>query len=155
MLMNGNNKFNYTEGLKSLLSVPKLDVLSPNNSYITTDDVNSYLKIIEEAGGSYKDYTTRSINNQANIKINTALQKIGKLNEYYPKAKAYTGKGIKSVKFLSSDPKVLMNKLKILLAEKKAGNNNVFNEISAISDELRRSGVFSLRQLKSLYNKFH
>jgi len=29
------------------------------------------------------------------------------------------------VKFLSSDPKVLMNKLKILLAEKNAGNNNV------------------------------
>jgi len=48
------------------------------------------------------------------------------------------------VKFLSSDPKVFMNKLKILFAEKKAGNNNVFDEISAISDELRRSGVLSL-----------
>jgi len=59
------------------------------------------------------------------------------------------------VKFLSSDPKVLMNKLQILLAENKAGNNNVFNEISAISDELRRSGVLSLKQLKSLYKNLH
>jgi len=48
-----------------------------------------------------------------------------------------------------------MNKLKILLAEKKAGNNNVFNEISAISDELRRSGALSMRQLRNLYNKLH
>jgi len=65
---------------------------------------------------------------------------------------ATTGTG---VKFLSSDPKVIMNKLKILLAEKKAGNNNVFNEISAISQELRRSGVLSLKQLKSLYKNLH
>jgi len=29
-----------------------------------------------------------------------------------------------------------MNKLKILLAERDAGHNNVFDEISAIADEL-------------------
>jgi len=66
-----------------------------------------------------------------------------------------SGTGFKSVQLLSSDPKVLMNKLKIFLAEKKAGNNNVFNEISAISDELRRSGALTMRQLKNLYNKLH
>jgi len=80
------------------------------------------------------------------------LQKINELNNYYPTAKAYKGK---EVKFLSSDPKVLMNRLKILLAEKSAGNNNVFNEISVISDELRRSGALSLRQLKNLHKKLH
>jgi len=79
MLMNGFNKYNYTAELKNVLSVPKLDLMSPGNSYITTDDINNLLKIFEEAFGSYKDYNTRSINNQANIKINTALQKIGKL----------------------------------------------------------------------------
>jgi len=57
----------------------------------------------------------------------------------------HLGTGIKSVKFLSSDPKIIMNKLKILLAEGDAGNNNVFNEICAIADELRRSGVSSLK----------
>jgi len=41
------------------------------------------------------------------------------------------------------------------LAEKSAGNNNVFDEVSAISDELSRSGVLSLIQLKSLYKKLH
>jgi len=54
-----------------------------------------------------------------------------------------------------SDPKVLLDKLKILLAQKDAGNNNVFIEISAISDELRRNGVLSLKQLKNLYKKLH
>jgi len=54
---------------------------------------------------------------------------------------------------LSSDPKELINRLNILLSEKKAGNNNVFDEISAISDELRRAGVLPLRQLTNLYTK--
>jgi len=57
------------------------------------------------------------------------------------------------VKFLSSNPKILLTRLNILLAEKKAGNNNVFDEISATSDELRRNGVLSLRQIKNLYKK--
>jgi len=57
---------------------------------------------------------------------------------------AQSGSGIKLVRFLSSDPKILMNRLKILLAEKSVGNNNVFSEISAISDELRRIGALSI-----------
>jgi len=48
-----------------------------------------------------------------------------------------------------------LNKLKILLAEKDAGNNNVFDEISAIADALRRTGVLSLKQLKNLYKNLH
>jgi len=65
--------------------------------------------------------------------------------------KAHSGTG---VRFLSSDPKTLMNRLKILLAEKWAGNNNVFNEISAIADELRRSGALTMKQLKNLYKNY-
>jgi len=50
---------------------------------------------------------------------------------------------------------VKLNILNILLSEKKAGNNNVFDEISAISDELRRAGVMSLRQLKNVYRNYN
>jgi len=71
------------------------------------------------------------------------------------KQQAHSGSGIKSIEFMSSDPKVLMNKLKIILAEKSAGNNYVFNEISAIADELRRSGALTIKQLKNLYKKLH
>jgi len=55
---------------------------------------------------------------------------------------------------MSSDSKVLINRLKILLAEINAGNNNVFNEISAISDKLRRSGAFLIKQLKNLHKNY-
>jgi len=69
--------------------------------------------------------------------------------------KDHSGTGIKLVRFLPCDPKVLMDNLKILLAERDAGNNNIFDEISAIADELRRTGVLSLKQLKNLYKNLH
>jgi len=132
------------------LRIPNLNVLAKsNNNDVTSEDSYQYLSIIKESGSDIASYSSEVITSHS-IKLNTALQKIGELNKYYPTAKAYKGKG---VKFLSSDPKVLMNRLKILLAEKSAGNNNVFNEISAISDELRRSGALSIKQLKNLYKK--
>jgi hypothetical protein len=39
-----------------------------------------------------------------------------------------------------------------MLAEFQAGNNNVFNHISAIVDELRRQGILSINEIKKLYN---
>ena len=57
----------------------------------------------------------------------------------------------KGVSFLSSDPNELFGKLRILLAEKEAGNNNVLNEASAIVDELKRQGLLSLEEIKKIY----
>ena len=68
--------------------------------------------------------------------------------------KAKTGKGA-FVKFLSSDPKELLNKLNLLIAEKQAGNNNVLNEASAVVDELRRVGAISISECKQLYKQFN
>ena len=60
------------------------------------------------------------------------------------------GKGCRSnVKFLSSDPNELFKNLHILIAEKEAGNNNVLNEASAITDELRRLGLLSVGEIKN------
>ena len=56
----------------------------------------------------------------------------------------------KGVRFLPSDPNKLVKRLNILLAEKEAGNNNVFEEVSAIADELRRLGLMNIFQLKKL-----
>jgi len=41
------------------------------------------------------------------------------------------------VMFLTSDANVLVNKLNRLLGSFMAGNNNIFNEIAAITDEQR------------------
>ena len=63
--------------------------------------------------------------------------------------KQSSGKGIK---FLSSNPTELLNKLNLLIAEKDAGNTNVLSEASAIVDELRRSGMLTIPQIKKIYN---
>ena len=55
------------------------------------------------------------------------------------------------VKFLTSNVKVLVNELNRLLGSFKAGNNGVFNEIAAITDELRRKGVLNINHVKSIY----
>jgi len=94
---------------------------------------NILSKIYPNLNNTIGDYYIKIKNNKQNIKL--------KLNEKASTSGEASGTG---VKFLSSDPKVLINKLNISLAEKKAGNNYVFDEISAISDELRRSGVLTL-----------
>ena len=67
--------------------------------------------------------------------------------------KSGTGAG---VKFLTSNVEVLTNELNRLLGSFTAGNNNVFNEISAITiiaitDELRRKGVLNIEHAKKIY----
>ena len=64
--------------------------------------------------------------------------------------KLKTGRGCR-VNFLNTDPNELFNKLQILIAEKEAGNNNVLNEASAITDELRRQGQLSIAEVKKIY----
>jgi len=55
------------------------------------------------------------------------------------------------VKFLTSDVSVLVNELNRLLGSFVAGNNNIFNEIAAITDELRRKGLLNINHVKKIY----
>jgi hypothetical protein len=63
-----------------------------------------------------------------------------------------TGEGL--TKFLPSNPNVLFKRLEVLLAEKKAGNNNVMEEATEIADELRRKGILSISQLRKIFKQF-
>lgn len=71
-------------------------------------------------------------------------------NEIETRKKEVRGKGLTTT-FLSSDPKELLKKLNILVAEKEAGNTNIVTEASAITDELRRLGVLTFSQVKKIY----
>jgi hypothetical protein len=51
-----------------------------------------------------------------------------------------SNRGGSLIQFLSSNPEELIKKLNTMLAEFQVRNNNVFNHISAIVDELRRQG---------------
>lgn len=73
-----------------------------------------------------------------------------KNSEFIKSLDATSVKGT-GVKFLTSNVKVLINELNRLLGSFTAGNNNVFNEISAITDELRRKGVLNIDHAKKIY----
>jgi len=49
---------------------------------------------------------------------------------------------------LTSNVEMLTNELNRLLGSFTAGNNNIFNQISAITDELRRRGVLNIDHAK-------
>lgn len=59
-------------------------------------------------------------------------------------------KGQGLTQFLSSDPIELFKKLNLLVSESLAGNNNVFNEVNAILDELNRLGFLTIKQIKKV-----
>ena len=59
----------------------------------------------------------------------------------------YEGKG---VKFISSDPYALLERLDLLLASQKAGHTGVRNELVSICNELKRQGVLDTRSYKKL-----
>ena len=54
------------------------------------------------------------------------------------------------VSFLPNDPSQLVNRLLLLLGSKKAGNNNCFNEASAILDQLMNMKIINKHQYKDI-----
>lgn len=55
------------------------------------------------------------------------------------------------IKFLPSDTKDLVSEMNRLLGSYIAGNKNTFNEISAISDLLRKRGLISPNMNKKIF----
>lgn len=59
------------------------------------------------------------------------------------------GKGF--VKFLPSGKSELIKELFRLIGSYKSGNKNVYNELNAVVDQLRRSGILTINQSKQIY----
>jgi len=64
---------------------------------------------------------------------------------------ARTGRGIQ---FLPDNKKDLVTELFRLLGSYKSGNKNVFNELNAVVDQLRRKGVLTIDQSKKFTKQF-
>lgn len=65
----------------------------------------------------------------------------------------YGGKGFKEIVFLSDNPHELFERLKIIIAAKEQGHNNVFNEKHAILKRLLQKKFISKEQYKLLARK--
>lgn len=57
----------------------------------------------------------------------------------------------KGVHFLPDNKKDLTRELLRLIGSYKSGNKNVYNELCAVVDQLRRKGVLSIEQAKKIY----
>ena len=60
-------------------------------------------------------------------------------------------KGSGLIKFLPDNKKDLVRELFRLMGSYKSGNKNVYNELNAVVDQLRRKNVLSIDQSKKIY----
>lgn len=68
--------------------------------------------------------------------------------------KEKVGTGNNLISFLPSSTKDLISEMNRLMGSYTAGNKNAFNEISAITDILRRRGKLSLKDAKKIFSYF-
>ena len=77
------------------------------------------------------------------------------IKNYYNK-RAILASGISNTIFLSSNPDELCKRLKLLIQEKRAGNNSVITneELVAINDKLLEDKCMTTTQHKKIFWKF-
>lgn len=124
-------RYKITPGLTELIFKK-----NPERELITTDDIDTYRKLVVKTNTHKKGYKAdKSIRTDKSEKFQTYL------------AGFITGNGFKIAKkndvieyVYWDNPNELVERLKLLDAEKAAGNNNHDNEIQNILEELRENG---------------
>lgn len=145
----GNISFEKTLGLKELLfkKVPNLDV-------ITEDDFANYKVLLINTNAHRRNFeSTKPINSNKGFKYMNIIKPLFKFSRQpTTSTESLTqGKGIELVKKSKKntdlvywdDPNELIERLKLLLASKAAGNTGLNNEIIAIIEELREAGIIN------------
>ena len=142
-----NKEYSATTGLLELLFKKKVD-----EKLITEKDVAHYQKIALESNllrkkfdpdGSFKKPTYHSKFDTYLWHLNPAnqLQKLNKTGKGLPKFMIAKRNELSLDYKYWDDPNELVDRLRLLMAEKSAGNNNHDNEIQAIIEELREAGI--------------
>jgi hypothetical protein len=139
---------------KNNLEIVKLYRISPNIAEIlfnknplqkqySREEIGQYLRILEGSGRklTHAGDKLKSVFNQLSVEKKPALKDIP----------SYSGQAIQ---FLPSDPKLLFNRLFILLGSTKAGNDNTRNEIISIMDNLLQKKYLTQTQYNDLHDDF-
>ena len=123
----------------------------PNKSLISNKDMSNYGEILNITNAYRKYYKSEeSVREQNTLKYKNFISKLIKPS----KRSSTTGKGLtlpppfKIARRMTNfdyiywdDPNELVERLKLLLAEKSAGNQNHINEIHSIIEELREANI--------------
>lgn len=139
--------YNITEGLDELLfkKVPNLDI-------ITEDDKRIYKILLIETNAHRRDYNpNKPIKSNKGRKYLYIIKPLFKLSKerLISSDSCSQGRGLPSMKkaFRSvsyvywDDPNELVERLKLLVASRDAGNTGLENEIISIIEELREAGL--------------
>ena len=114
-----------------------------------TEDIKYWL-----AEKNNVDFLMRFVQQNHDINFSTNPWRQIKLAdpELYKQIKsAKTTKKGTGVKFLPSGKQELIHELFRLIGSYKSGNKNVYNELNAVVDQLRRNGTLSVEQSKKIY----
>lgn len=146
----GAQCYDKTPGLMELLFKK-----SPDLDSITSEDKLIYKSMLLTTNAHRRDFDSKKpIKSNKGIKYNHIIKpmflRLGKNN--YPSTDSVNeGAGLAIIKQLAKDvdfvywddPNELVERLKLLLASKSAGNTGVNNEIVSIIEELRESGLLN------------
>jgi len=113
-----------------------------------TDEIKKYLENETRSDNLLRFVQQNDINLSTNPwrQIQIADPVFYKLLKTVKTTKKGTG-----VKFLPSGKEELMHELLRLMGSYKSGNKNVYNELNAVVDQLRRNGTLSIEQSKRIY----
>lgn len=146
----GRDQFKRTLGINELLFQKE-----PDLSLITSDDMANYKLMLLETNVHRRDYDSekpiRSNRGQKYMKIIKPLFQMRKLSSSTGSSQPdlYQGKGLPTMKKWKKnvdyvywdDPNELIDRLKLLIASREAGNTGLDNEIISVIEELRESGI--------------
>ncbi|XP_028176573.1 uncharacterized protein LOC114364575 [Ostrinia furnacalis] len=147
----GNRVMENTQGLKELLykKIPNLDIVSK-------DDLENYKLLLIDTNAHRRNWdASKPVNSNKGFKYTNVIKPLFKFarNVTSSMESVSQGRGIDILKKVKSDtdlvywddPNELVERLKLLLASREAGNTGVDNEIYAIIEELSEAGIINVK----------
>lgn len=147
----GASKYKVTPGIKELLFKR-----IPDTSIINSEDLGYYKLMLLETNVHRRDYNPqkplKSNKGRKYLNIIKPLFKLRKVSASTDsQTEPHTGEGLpllkkwkKNVDYVYwDDPNELIDRLKLLIASRDAGNTGLDNEILSIIEELRENGIIS------------
>lgn len=132
-----NEIFTGTNGLYELIFQK-----TPRKDHYAEEDLNSYHRILQKTKAHLKNHeSTSQVKGNRGYKYKHIIQPL--LQHLTHKiGKAYSTYTNNPIDFVYWDnPNELVDRLRLLIASKEAGNNNLQNEINSIVEELRESNI--------------
>ncbi|XP_048003424.1 uncharacterized protein LOC125239784 [Leguminivora glycinivorella] len=147
-LVIGGESYFLTQGLHDLLfkKVPDLKL-------VTEDDKRLYKTLLMKTNAHRRDFDPKKpIKSNKGMKYLNLIKPLFKLSKQRTVSEEYiSGKGLPSMKKVKrdisyvywDDPNELVDRLKLLIASRDAGNTGLDNEIISIIEELREAGLIN------------